>query len=97
MLTPVLAPGFMPDMTFEQAGPMKLHQGDIIIIGTDGIWEAENQHEQMFGKERMLEVIRKNRNLTTQKIANAVVQAVLDFTNPMPVDDDITIIIMKVK
>jgi len=88
--------GFVPDMTFDQEGPADLKSGDIIVVGTDGIWEAENADEEMFGKERMVEVIRKNIEKTSIEICQAVVDAVLEYTTPQPQDDDITILVVKV-
>ena len=89
--------GMLPDMDFEQAGPKKLKSGDIIVVGTDGIWEAENENEEMFGKERMIEVLKKNNNKSAQDIAKSVVDAVLEFTKPKHHEDDITIVVIKVK
>ena len=88
--------GILPDMDFEQAGPVTLKSGDLVVIGTDGIWEAENDKEEMFGKERMLAVINKNKNKSSGEICNAVVEAVLEFCEPQPQDDDITVILIKV-
>ncbi len=88
--------GFVPDMTFDQEGPADLKQGDIIVIGTDGIWEAENVNEEMFGKDRMMDVVKSNKDKTSIEICQAVVDAVLEYTVPQPQDDDITIVIIKV-
>lgn len=84
-------------MIFEQAGPVKLNSGDMIVIGTDGIWEAENKQEEMFGKERMMEVIKQNQKKSAAAICQAIVKAVISFCEPLAQDDDITIIIIKVK
>ena len=89
--------GFVRDMVFEQAGPASLNSGDIIVIGTDGIWEAENEKEEMFGKERMVEVIRRNQHKSAAEICQAVVEEVRAYCQPLAQDDDITIIIIKVK
>jgi sigma-B regulation protein RsbU (phosphoserine phosphatase) len=89
--------GFMPDMAFEQAGPKKLQKGDVIVVGTDGIWEAEDKSEEMFGKDRMVEVIKNNSNKSAADIAQSVIDAVLSFTHPVHQEDDITIVVIKVK
>ena len=89
--------GFVPDMDFDQEGPVELKQGDIIIVGTDGIWEAENSEEEMFGKERMMEVVKNNKEKSSAEISQAVVDAVQKFIAPLHQDDDITIIVMKVR
>ena len=83
-------------MIYEQAKPVSLKQGDIIVVGTDGIWEAENENEEMFGKERMMSVIKENVDKSSEEICQAVVDAVLDYCPPHPQDDDITIVVIKV-
>ncbi len=88
--------GFVPDMDFDQEGPVDLNTGDIIVLGTDGIWEAENSSEEMFGKDRMMDVIKKNIDKTSKEICQSVVDAVLEYTAPQPQDDDITILVVKV-
>jgi sigma-B regulation protein RsbU (phosphoserine phosphatase) len=72
-----------------------LEKGDVVVVGTDGIWEAENENEEMFGKERLIEVIRNNNEKNAEEICEAVVAAVTDFYHPLTQDDDITIVIMK--
>jgi sigma-B regulation protein RsbU (phosphoserine phosphatase) len=44
----------MEDASFEQAGPIYLEKGDIVVIGTDGIWEAQNTSGEFFGRKRFL-------------------------------------------
>ena len=68
--------------------------GQIIVIGTDGIWEAHNPQREMFGKERLREVIRSHHHLGAQAIRDAVFKAVIDFTGPDQ-DDDITLVVIK--
>jgi len=89
--------GFVPDMVFEQAGPASLNPGDVIVIGTDGIWEAENEKEEMFGKERLVNVIRENQYKSAAEICQTVVDEVRAYCQPLAQDDDITIIVIKVK
>ena len=88
--------GFVPDMNFEQAGPVQLASGDVIVIGTDGIWEAPNESGEMFGKERLKSVIRRSKKESAENICQAVVEAVLDFSHPQTQDDDITVVVVKV-
>lgn len=73
----------------------ELHPGQIIAIGTDGIWEAQNPDGEMFGKERFKAVVRKHAHADAQEILDAVFEAVRlysGFTHP---DDDVTLVIIK--
>ena len=69
--------------------------GQIIFIGTDGIWEAHNPRREMFGKERLRAVIREHHRSDANAIRDAVFKAVAEFTGPDQ-DDDITLAVIKV-
>lgn len=72
-----------------------LSPGSIVAAGTDGIWEATNEHNEMFGKERFKEVIRQCAAMPAADILNAVYQAVSTFTKGAPPTDDVTLVIVK--
>jgi len=69
--------------------------GQVIVIGTDGIWEAHNPQREMFGKDRLRAVIRDHHHLDAHAIKDAVFRAVAEFTGPDQ-DDDITLAVIKV-
>jgi sigma-B regulation protein RsbU (phosphoserine phosphatase) len=89
--------GFVPDMTFEQAGPVKLQKGDIVTIGTDGIWEATNEAGKMYGKKRLMETIKTHRDKSAEEICQEIIRAVLNYCQPHPQEDDITVVVVKAK
>lgn len=70
--------------------------GQIIIIGTDGIWETHNPERKMFGKKRLKSVIQKQAHRPAKEILAAVNQAVEDFRGPIPAEDDVTLVVIKV-
>lgn len=70
--------------------------GQIIVIGTDGIWEAQNPQGQMFGKDRFKEVIRKHASLPAKEMIQAVIKQIDKFRHPLENADDITLVIGKV-
>ena len=69
--------------------------GQMILIGTDGIWEAENQRGERFGKERLREVLRRNSHVSAAKILRAITDTLADFRQKMPQEDDITLVVIK--
>jgi len=73
----------------------ELHSGQIIAIGTDGIWEAKNREGEMFGKERFQNVLRETAEKSAQEIMDAVFEAVRVYTGGSRPDDDITLVIVK--
>jgi sigma-B regulation protein RsbU (phosphoserine phosphatase) len=74
-----------------------LTNGQIIAIGTDGIWEAFNKQGAMFGKNRFKEIIRRNAAAGADDILNAVYNEINQFTEGHKTEDDITLVIIKVK
>jgi sigma-B regulation protein RsbU (phosphoserine phosphatase) len=73
-----------------------LTNGQIIAIGTDGIWEAFNKKGKMFGKQRFRNIIRQNAESGADDILNAVYNQISQFTEGQKSEDDITLVIIKV-
>jgi len=70
--------------------------GQIILIGTDGIWEACNSRSEMFGKRRFQEVIRRTAGAAPQDILESILREVKEFCHPLQAADDITLVVIKV-
>jgi sigma-B regulation protein RsbU (phosphoserine phosphatase) len=89
--------GVMEDAEYEVSGPITLESGDMIAVGTDGIWEAKNPEDDLFGRERMFDLIRTNADKSAAEIYQIIVDAVVAFhANAGPQEDDITLVIIKV-
>ena len=73
-----------------------LTDGQIIAIGTDGIWEAFNKKGKMFGKQRFKDIIRQNARAGADDVLNAVYRELNKFTQGQKSEDDITLVIIKV-
>jgi serine phosphatase RsbU (regulator of sigma subunit) len=74
----------------------KLAPGQIILIGTDGIWESQNTEGQMFGKEKFRKVIRTHASKAAQEILQAVIDEINQFCHPLENEDDVTLVVIKV-
>lgn len=72
-------------------------EGQIIVIGTDGIWETENPQNERFGKLRVKEIIRENRDQSAEEILEAITDALTAFRGTAPQRDDVTMVIVKIK
>ena len=73
-----------------------LTNGQIIAIGTDGIWESFNKKGKMFGKKRFKDIIRQNAAAGADDILNAVYNEINQFIEGQKTEDDITLVIVKV-
>ncbi len=70
--------------------------GQIVMIGTDGIWEAQNPTGEMFGKERFKAIIRENADQPAKDITQAVIKQVDNFCHPLEKADDVTLVVTKI-
>jgi serine phosphatase RsbU (regulator of sigma subunit) len=73
----------------------RVKPGQIVLLTTDGIFEAHNPEGEMFGKIRFKEVVRKNAGLEAEGIRKAVFEAVTEFRGDEPQEDDITLVVLK--
>jgi len=88
--------GVIDEATYGQAGPLTLSPGEVVLIGTDGIWEARNARKEMFGKPRLRELLSASADRPAEEIHAAVVEAVRRFRGTQPQEDDITLVVIKV-
>ena len=90
-----MALGIVYDAEFSNSDPVTLQVGDIVLVGTDGIWEATDTSGQMYGKQRLIDLIGLHKDESAQQIASSVVESVLDFYSGAPQTDDITLLVIK--
>lgn len=72
-----------------------LTPGDIVLVGTDGIWEAHDSRGRMFGKAALQDLVRRHRDAPAQAIGDAIFQAVERFVGPAKPSDDMTLVVVK--
>jgi len=85
----------LPDTEFSIGGPVSLESGDTVLLISDGVLEAMSPDGQMFGAERMLEVVRENRTGCASEIIDGLYRAVGDFTQRDRTADDVTTVVIK--
>jgi sigma-B regulation protein RsbU (phosphoserine phosphatase) len=73
-----------------------INPGQIIFLGTDGIWEARNSDGELFGKERLRQIVHANSRESARTIALSVLDAVEDFRGKGEQEDDLTLVIIKI-
>ncbi|MBO6087537.1 SpoIIE family protein phosphatase [bacterium] len=90
-----IALGVVDDAEFE-IFETQLNEGDIIFTYTDGITEAMNDREELFGEKRLLACLNniKGEN-QTKEILNNIKNDINNYTNSAPQSDDITMLIFK--
>jgi serine phosphatase RsbU (regulator of sigma subunit) len=69
--------------------------GQILVLTTDGILEAHNKNGEMFGRNRVKEIIRRYAALGAEGIRLAIIDAVTAFREDARQEDDITLVVLK--
>lgn len=86
--------GIRTGVTFEEK-MCDLESGDILLMYTDGVTEAENMQEEAFGVERLGKIVAAQHQLHPQAILDAILTEVKNFSGANPQTDDITMVAIK--
>ncbi|NJR74726.1 MAG: SpoIIE family protein phosphatase [Scytonema sp. CRU_2_7] len=74
---------------------VRLESGDVVVLYTDGITEAENSSGAQYGLEKMCQVISHNCHASAEEIKQAVIADVRQHIGEHTVFDDITVVVLK--
>jgi sigma-B regulation protein RsbU (phosphoserine phosphatase) len=88
--------GMFPDVTYEEFS-MATQPGDVIVFVSDGILDAENEQEEMYGDERLGGLLCASRELPAHAIGDAILADVSRFQGSKERFDDETIIVLRVR
>lgn len=88
--------GVMQGCEFTEFTVTDLAPGQVLLLGTDGIWEMRNEAGEMFGKERLCELIRAHAGETAQTLAGAIESALTQFRGAAKIEDDVTYVVVRV-
>ena len=91
-----IALGIDDSWQYEEAQHTALAAGQIIVLSTDGIWEARNPQDEMFGKQALNRIIRRNARAGAAEIQAAVLAELRQFQQEVEPVDDITLVIIKI-
>jgi sigma-B regulation protein RsbU (phosphoserine phosphatase) len=86
--------GVRKNVFFEEK-TARLSKGDLILLYTDGLTEAENPHGEFFGVKRLSELFIKNAQLPPEKIIYALLKHLKEFCQSESFKDDITLMVFK--
>jgi len=87
--------GLMEDCPFTD-GIVDIKKGDMFFLYTDGVTEATNPREDMFGQERLVKLIESNRDLDVGKITKLIHKEVNKYEGKGNQHDDITVISIRI-
>jgi sigma-B regulation protein RsbU (phosphoserine phosphatase) len=91
-----MAMGIDGDHDYGQYAKEDLADGQIILMGTDGIWEAQNLQGEMFGKDPLYRIIRQYSDMDAKGLLTACLYALDKFRDGVKPEDDVTLVVIKV-
>lgn len=91
-----VAMGITDDIEFKN-NRVKLSSGDAIFLYTDGVTEAENENNDEFGYDALLDTLSRNRSKNPERMTKCVVDKLKEFVCGADQSDDITTLCLKYK
>jgi len=86
--------GILDEADYQET-QIRLEPGDRLVFYTDGIVEAMNTNREIFGFDRLLQVVRKARSLNADFLLKEITNQVNEFCGGAPQSDDLTVIVVS--
>ena len=86
--------GLLPTASFE-AHQATLEPGDLLVLYTDGITEAQNPEDEEYGEERLADFCRSHRTDPLDSLARSLADDLQAFTRGIPFSDDRTLVMVR--
>lgn len=74
---------------------VEMKPGDLLVCFTDGITEPENAYGEMYGEDRLADLVVKNSHRTEEQIVETVLAHVHEWTSSEELQDDMTILVAR--
>jgi len=74
---------------------VQLRSGDLLVCYTDGVTEPENEYGEMFGEERLMELLLRNSQRPEEDIIQLVLDSVRQWTGSEELQDDMTLLLAR--
>ena len=69
---------------------------DILLLYTDGITEAANHQGDLWGEDRLADIIRQNSDLSSEQLIQKILKTLRAHADGIPLADDVTLVLIKV-
>jgi len=92
-----LALGILHGQTYDEYRLDEAEPHQILFAGTDGVWESANAGGEMFGKDRVRQILRDSAHLSAEEIGNRLRSELRQFCGHLPAADDVTFVVAKIE
>lgn len=86
--------GVIADATYVER-PLWLGKGDLVLLYTDGVTEAMGEGGEEFGEARLVELVKRSRDLSASALCDRIHQEVMAFSSAGETLDDITLVALR--
>ncbi len=86
--------GIMEDTPFER-DTVTVNTGDVLVLYTDGITDSANRKEELFGEDRLFQLVKEHRSSGAQDLVDTIYSEITKFSAGAPQFDDMTLIVLK--
>lgn len=95
LMGPGIPLGVTPEWTYTENRRPWLRNGQMLVLYTDGIHEARDACDAMYGRERIMQVMRENAAAPASTVINALVADLKAFKDGLSLEDDVTLVVIK--
>ena len=95
LMGPGIPLGVTPDWTYTESRRPWPGPGQTLVLYTDGIHEARNTADAMYGRERLIQIVRENATVPASVLVNALVADLRAFKGALALEDDVTLVVVK--
>lgn len=88
--------GLDPERPYAEQHREMLNPGEVILLGTDGLWEARNPEGRMFGKDPLYGILRREAANGAGRVLRSVMSELADFRGDREPEDDMTLVVIRV-
>ena len=87
--------GILDDGPISCGPETKIGIGDVLLLVTDGVVEAKSPTGEQSGLQRVFDTVKTNHQQSARQIADAMLRALTTFRDTVPLNDDITLVVLK--
>jgi sigma-B regulation protein RsbU (phosphoserine phosphatase) len=88
--------GLLEDAEYDEI-TLQAHPGDVFVFFSDGIIDAQNRNDELWGRTNLEEVVRRNCGKSAEEVVDRIFDAMKKHCKGVPPFDDETVVVLKIK